>query len=61
MEYTYFSETGPRENNEDSLRVVTASECNIDFSVHSVEELQDVIAHVNAIRRVDEVRRRELK
>lgn len=33
MEYTYFSETGPRENNEDSLRVVTASECNRIFFI----------------------------
>lgn len=47
-----------------NLTTVTVDEivdCTIDFSVHSVKELQDVIAHVNMITGVDEVRRRELK
>ncbi|MFR8354873.1 MAG: TGS domain-containing protein [Parabacteroides sp.] len=47
-----------------NLTTVTVDEivdCTIDFSVHSVEELQDVMAHVNTITGVDEVQRRELK
>ena len=47
-----------------NLTTVTVDEivdCTIDFSVHSVEELQDVIIHLNTITGVDEVRRRELK
>lgn len=41
-----------------NLTTVTVDEivdCTIDFSVHSVEELQDVMAHVNTITGVDEV------
>lgn len=47
-----------------NLTTVTVDEivdCTIDFSVHSVEELQDVMTHVNTIKGVDEVWRRELK
>lgn len=47
-----------------NMTTVTVDEivdCTIDFSVHSVVELQDVMAHINSIEGVDEVRRRELK
>lgn len=46
----------------DSLHTVTVDEivdCTINFSIHSVQELHEVIAHINRIEGVDEVKKIE--
>lgn len=45
------------------LTTITVDEivdCTIDFSVHSVQELNEIITYVNGIEGVDEVRRRSI-
>jgi GTP diphosphokinase / guanosine-3',5'-bis(diphosphate) 3'-diphosphatase len=46
----------------DSLHTVTVDEivdCTINFSIHSVQELNEVIVHINRIEGVDEVKKIE--
>ena len=48
----------------DSLHTVTTDEivdCTINFSVHSLRELQESIERLNAIKGVDEVRRERMQ